>query len=489
MTPAYVDAADVLARMREAEKTRDLFSFRVGNWSAWQTLRFRVFLELSNLPFASTSRPSRWGRLASFARAWLKDGMRFVRPPRATVLVKTFSSARRLILDGKALDIYFDELLDTPAPAFRIETVNRPPSSGGEEFPAYRTADVNAVLFDTTAALLARCWVPREVRDVARRLAKALEAGLGPTSFSEKRVARILAAFHWEKRLYARLLAKVAPRCVLVADTGEWALMAAAKERGVVFAEFQHGLLHPLHATVLPGELRGMKSHLLIPDKYLLYGDYWVDRLRAFGPYDAEPVAVGNVHLDRYRALRRARPARCGGAPVEIVVTTQALDQEGLIRFFKEFLEKARARLNVRLVIKTHPGHENNGADYENAFRGDARVTVVPGMASPNTFELLARADAHVSVSSSCHYDAIGLGTPTIILGLATHDLVRHLHEEGRAALVFTPEEMVRVVESGEAQPLPESVGALFFKPGALGNARRALGLDSEAAAPDAGKR
>lgn len=488
MTPAYVDAADVLARLREVEKTRDLFSFRVGNWSAWQMLRFRVFLKLSFLPFSSRPRTSHWEWAMQFARALWQDGGRLLRPRRAMVLVKTFSSARRLVVNKKTLDVYFDELLDIPSPVFRIETVNRPPSDQEKDFPPFRTADLNAVLFLVPAGLLARCWVPRAIRDVARGLAKALEAGLGPNFFSEKIIARALAMFHWEKMLYARLLARVRPRRVVVADTGEWALMAAAKEQGVEFAEFQHGLLHGLHPTVMPKELRNMKNHLLIPDKYLLNGDYWVNQLRACGPYDDEPVAVGNVYLDRYLALRRARPALSEGDPIELVLTTQALDKDGLIRFFKEFLEKARSRLNVRLIIKTHPSHENEGTDYKTAFQGDPRVRVVPGMATPGTFELLAKADFHISVSSSCHYDALGLGTPTIILGLATHEYVRHLHEEGHAALVFTPEELVGAVESKTNRSVPAAVSALFFKPGALANARRALGLSSEAAAPDAGK-
>ena len=52
---------------------------------------------------------------------------------------------------------------------------------------------------------------------------------------------------------------------------------------------------------------------------------------------------------------------------------------------------------------------------------------------------MIAMSDLHLSVSSACHFEALGIGTPTGILALPGHELVLDLAERGDAVLIDSP--------------------------------------------------
>ena len=92
-------------------------------------------------------------------------------------------------------------------------------------------------------------------------------------------------------------------------------------------------------------------------------------------------------------------------------------------------------------------------------------------------FELLQRANLHVSIASASHYDAIGLGVPTVILPFSTHDVVLPLYQRGHAALARTPEDLARTVRTWQNLRVPSEVSTQYFEPGAQANILRELGL------------
>jgi hypothetical protein len=101
---------------------------------------------------------------------------------------------------------------------------------------------------------------------------------------------------------------------------------------------------------------------------------------------------------------------------------------------------------------------------------------VISGSEEPSTFELLLSADVHVSISSSCHYDALGLGVPTVILPLANSEWILPLHRKsGHAHLAPTPQALLDTVLQLKKSSVPETVGAYYFRPGAVENMKAAL--------------
>ena len=99
----------------------------------------------------------------------------------------------------------------------------------------------------------------------------------------------------------------------------------------------------------------------------------------------------------------------------------------------------------------------------------------------PSTLELLSAADAHVSISSACHYESLGIGVPTIVLPLPGHEQVLPLVDAGHAALAATPAELVRLLGESRDLRVPEEVSGRYYRPGALERIAGELGHPSNA--------
>jgi hypothetical protein len=91
--------------------------------------------------------------------------------------------------------------------------------------------------------------------------------------------------------------------------------------------------------------------------------------------------------------------------------------------------------------------------------------------------ELLAKADLHLSVSSACHFDAIGLGVPTAILALRNHETVMPLIDRGHAILAKSPKDLADIVTAVSELKVSSETSAFYFRPGALDNILAELGL------------
>jgi len=95
---------------------------------------------------------------------------------------------------------------------------------------------------------------------------------------------------------------------------------------------------------------------------------------------------------------------------------------------------------------------------------------VISADQAPSTFELIAVSYLHASISSSCHYEALGLGVPTIVLPFPTYQGVDHLVKSGHAILVHSPRELLDVVRDGKNRRVPQTVSRYYFEHHALDN-------------------
>jgi hypothetical protein len=98
---------------------------------------------------------------------------------------------------------------------------------------------------------------------------------------------------------------------------------------------------------------------------------------------------------------------------------------------------------------------------------------------------LLTRADFHLSIASASHYDALGLGVPTIVLALEGYETVIDLVNAGHAYLARTPGDMLAFMQNSSITSVPPEVSAYYFTPDAVQNAIRELkGLENPQSRP-----
>jgi hypothetical protein len=472
----YMSDAEVAQLLHQVEAKLDLFEPSIDGASAWQLFRFPVATELARAALRAPSAGRSWGR-SEVIRRGLADWARYVRLPRARVLAKTFVSGLAEIQeDGRYRDVFFDDVLDVVGSHVKIEVQNA--RGRAERSRAAHLPPIAATVgIDFGARVLSRLRSSREVSDLAGFLSDVISAELGIDGFDRDGVERRLLSFRWARRLYGRVLDRVRPRFVLVADTNEFELFAAAKERGIRCVELQHGIFSLNHPDALGAAAAAHRERVIVPDALLLFGRYWEDELRSGGFYRDELRVTGSPRIDRFRA-RRNNDRRPDERACRVLVTSQGVATEELARFLAETMSLARTSgFDCRLDLKLHPIYDSASKEaYEATLGGRSDVRILASQEPPSTLELLSAADVHVSISSACHYESLGIGVPTIVLSLPGHEDVRPLVDAGHASLAATPVELLRLLRDVRDLSVPEDVSARYYRPGALERITRELG-------------
>ncbi len=446
------------------ERSHNLFAHRFDGWSTWRVMRHSVFLMAMGLPLASQSRPQaqriREALLATLGLAWL-----LVAGRRRSLLVKTCRSALRLRQGDRFRDVYFDGLLEHGGfSCLKLEDIN---SADFERQAAVALwpADLNPVVFTFWGRVLGAMFpvpVMAFCESVAARLAQEVGIIVQPRTLLMR-----VSTVHWQARLYSLLLRRVRPRAVLVSDTGDYALRVACSRHNLRFIELQHGVFNAGHPDAVPHWVDGSAAELVLPDVLACYGDFWIDQLAGTRQGRERSVAVGNELIDLARARRlRRRPNDCR----HIVLTSQGLDTGRLARWIADMIDQAPPTSSWHLSIKLHPAYDTSTRAYD-ALRADKRVSVIGGAEQPNVFDLLADADLHLSISSSCHFDAAALGVPTMVVPLGGHELIADAVDGVQILLARVPLDVWVALN----EPIDESRSHRFAQPGFVENLRRLL--------------
>lgn len=454
------EAAAILARF---ESEHRLFGLSVKGVSVWRLLRFPVGLALQNLPFEFTPLPR--GELFGSLMRSLHDLMRLPRGVRYAV--KSYVSALRIRSDDGYEDIYFERLIEEEPGGVRLFSLNASGYAGRRSRSSTPAIDCTAVTI--LGALLARIFPVKEGNATFAQLSALIVDDLGLDGFPMQRIRRMFSSFWWQSRLYELMLRRLGVRTVLAADTGERALLAACQRLGVRFIELQHGIFTPDHPDALPVTVLGdAKADLLSPDMLALYGDYWL--ARQAGSVLAKTgrlLSVGSSVIETFRERRAAEFRPSPNGP-RMVVTTQGIDRDALIAFLARFL--ALYTESCLLTIKLHPAYDSSLELYIKILGRDSRVRIVSGRDDPNTYELIAQSDIHLSIASACHYDALGIGTPTLVIGLAGYPLVQNLIDAGDALFAGSPEDLAEIVSRRTWTPVSDAVAARYYRHGFVQN-------------------
>jgi hypothetical protein len=286
----------------------------------------------------------------------------------------------------------------------------------------------------------------------------------------------VLANFSWQRKAWRAILKRVQPERVLVADFGEYGLVAAATEKGIPTFELQHGIAdrhHPAYAWsdhALPH-----RKQMPIAQRFLVYGEYWRRELSQSGFWGGSIDVVGSTRIDRHRSIARTS----GSGPYRLLVAADGIESLATIRIVREMLAVFGAD-DVQVTIKLHPVYTALDEEMRTAFSGDKRVAVYAAAEGDSTFRILRGVDLHASVGSASHYDALGLGTPTAIIAAGNYRMVLHLRDHGHASVVSTGEELAAALIQARASGLPAYASDFYFREGALQNVLAVLDEDTQ---------
>jgi hypothetical protein len=285
--------------------------------------------------------------------------------------------------------------------------------------------------------------------------------GGGPSHDRALAIARAgvreLAAF---AGLYGRLLDRVAPKLVVVVVHYSYRclpLTAAARRRGIVVAELQHGTLGRNHIAY---NVAAGRSPPAFPDYLLTFGDWWRDITPGLPLSREAAPAIGYAWLEDYQRTSPERPRRERRTVLFISQGTVGVE---LSRLAAEVSRRTDARVRYRL----HPG-EILGWPQRYPWLRDAPVEIIE--APTNIYDDFVGADVLVGVYSTAVFEGIAFGLPLVVARLPGHETVLPLIEAGGGVLVDGPDELTRAILS--AEPPPPRVREMLWKPDAAQNFR-----------------
>ena len=459
--------AEAIQRLKEVERATGLYSIRVGQWSVWPLLKMSVMLKMTALELSS--RRASPGAAARAGLA-LRDAaaISVARPRR--ILIKTATSTMVDVENGKYKDYIFDDLLAVLPSFHKIDAV-----IAADDVERRRNALVPPLAStagpELGAALGSRVGPSAEDRAAGEKIARILRTELGLNDCDAQWATFRIAHFGWSRASYKAMLRRLCTDGLVVADPGEHAAIAAARELGLSSVELQHGFLNADHPGYEYSQVdTGAASSIPMPDQLFVFGDYWKRILEEMPFWRGRIIAAGSLRLDSYRRLPRQR-----SSGRTILFTTQGIDTPSVIRFLQQAWSQVAPDAKVRLVIKLHPLWDADPSPYAVVFGGDERVSVIPGSSEPNTLKLLTATDLHLSISSTCHYEACALGVPTVVLPFATSDNMAAMIAAGHAVQAQSPDHLAALMRGSSPLPVDPSASSFYFAPNARENMRQAL--------------
>ncbi|GAB4398343.1 MAG: hypothetical protein OHK0052_21340 [Anaerolineales bacterium] len=461
--------------LQAVETKYDLLRPSLAGWRAWVVLRFAVAMAMWDLPI---SRNTEEGRLTLRERLQLgaRDLWGTLRAPRDGTLTLVNTSNWAEVVNNRAKDIYFDDLLlALKTPVVKLEHINN------KQYAERRDSALLPACISTTgnyllSGMLAKLPLSTAVKTLAAHFTPIIQNDLQQKLFSFERVANLLQTFVWRKRIFKGMLKALRPRRLLLINSyNNAALIAAARELHVEVIEFQHGIIYRHHPGYSwAGSASTHKPFMPLPNRFFLYGDYWQKELQIDGFWDVELENVGSLRMDAFRTAESATE-ESAARPLRLALTSQGIESENVARFLADLLNLAQTRgVQIRLDVKLHPG-EQDDTPYRKHLT-HAGVRILRGAQPPSTFELLQAADFHLSIASTCHYEALGLRTPTVILTFPNHEKVLHLTQTGFAFTASTPADALDLLLSKRGLRVPPEIGDQFFRANARENMLRALG-------------
>ena len=448
------------------EKDHQLYRYSVDGWSVWYALRSLVFRSLQDLPLSNPNPFLEW-RWKDKLSVSFQEIPTILKPPECETAVFSPSSFRSEKVGDCYKDVFFDDILPELEPFYKIEILNNKSFYEKNSRRALIPSNQTNATFNLLVGLFSRLFQTSEIRQFAAFFSKFIQREI-ELNFSENYLAKLISQTYWHKKVYAGFFRRLQPKRILIHNPGQISIIAAAQAQGIPCIEFQHGTFSRYHPFSLTQSAVPYREVIPTPHKILVFGEYWKQEVAANGYFTSEPRPVGSMRIDEFRK-KKINQQRSDPHVTRLLFTSQGIDLDRVIPYLQEVLAISGS-LPITLDIKLHPLYDKSKKPFEEAFGEDQRVRIISGAEAPSTMDLMIQSDFNLSIYSTCHYDALGLGLPTIILPFTGHEVVLHLYHSGHACFVHSPREILDIITNPDNKSVPPAVSEFYFTPNAFRN-------------------
>ena len=229
----------------------------------------------------------------------------------------------------------------------------------------------------------------------------------------------ILFDFENKKRFYTLLLRFLnVDKTWLISSYTKSAIISASNNLQIETTELQHGVVAPYHPSYSFAGARLWGSSLL-PINLLLTSSFWLSFMEKSNFVDKLNISVNELAKDNTNILDTYCSSLQEGGGY-ILFTGQGVCYNKVFDFIREFLS-----LNpmVKFVYRPHPREHLNYLAYTEHILSDNFI-VIDRDSYANTKQLVCGAKAHISIFSSCHFEAIELLNKTYVLDIIDNNLM-----------------------------------------------------------------
>ena len=220
--------------------------------------------------------------------------------------------------------------------------------------------------------------------------------------------------------------------CLLTCHYHKEAQLLALRFNGIKTVELQHGLISAKDIFyVFPESIAKIRHKAMFPDMILTYGNFWTEILRKGYEFSHDNIINFGYYLFSAKDnFNRKLTELCDlifSRKVLLITTQPGLSKE--IKSYIQFLsDHHKDDKDKVIVVKPHPREsvESYKSCFSNFF--NVLVTELP------IDSLLKISNIHLSVYSSCLYDALRVNVPNFCLDIAkSSDYVTEIVDAGIA--------------------------------------------------------
>lgn len=446
------------------EEKHNLFSLELDGVSAWCFLREAVGQRLRTLPLDSAPSPlsRRVSMFIQTLKGCIKDCCVLARKRSIGILGVGYAST--LSANGEGIeDSYLDGFLQHLPDAYKICSPALPSASILQQMPFPPLLGMSLPLL---ARGMTRHFLPPRTKElsVARRIADALSPYPELREFTPTYIAKLLRGIRAEIHWHSFVLSRLNPKCVLVINQGELALSAAAKSKNIPVYELQHGIFPKDHPGLWPRSVNPFARSIPLRAGFLLQGEFWREQLIDSSVYSANAFhVVGSPLLDSFRTDKRRKESSSSKKTIHILASITGLNVASQLAFWEETVKLLDK--DVFVTIKPHPRYDKGGGIYDQLQRYEQVTVLPPSEISPSIFSMLASVDMHVAASTACHYDALGMGIPSVLIPGSAEELIDDLIRMNALTRVSSPEELADIIRNRSLDPPDDHLCYRLFEP------------------------
>lgn len=444
-------ALPALAQLLEVENEEALLQpvCPVTGIPVWSVVRNQFFrLVMSDLLYATQPLLSVTDRLprARIAKAALRSvAHNLAQPPRRAQVLIRATGVGLIERDGCSFNRYTDYFAGTaPGGVWSFEDLASwawpaLPRSGGVSYTTAAFATIRLrSQFGVSGAQ--RALAQQTVALAVNRAERMLNWTPGPErrAWLEQHAARRLAALPLQHNTMRGWLRMVRPTLFLVEEGcyGQMAAFnAAAREQGVLVAEFQHGSVTVGHDVynVAPALAANAAYRRGLPDVFLSYGSWWNEQFNL----PLVKRVIGNPHRT---AIMQTVTARNDG-PRQVLILGDGRELQVHLNLCRELV--ARLQGGWEVVFRPHPEERRAVLAMDSAaFAGFCLDR------ESDIYASLAKSEAVVAELSTGLFDGVGLArrifvwdTPKSRFGLPNHPFARFRGAAELATALQAPQE------------------------------------------------